>query len=637
MEFGAHETRAAIPRVNEMLELAAALGATPRDALIAALRSRRVNAATVHDHFDLAEALLTDESIDHALARLDREELAILAYATHLGAGSRQPFEAVATALSAASAATVSAEVVAERSQLLAQRLIVVADESGILVPEEVATRVRSWSSRELPDARNLAAPPDLRPVPSLESGDQEAVDRLAAERAFRTVGEIAEIVATLIQEPARELSRGGLALPDVKRLAEATGRPLEDVPTIAALTARLGLITEERSAWLASQQGHDWLLGDTASRWRWLADAWRNALPHEVRATISKRPAATWGDPLRADVAEIYPAGGTWLAELLDKILRDGEALGIGTDDQLSTMGRLALDGDLHAAADVLDARLPDSVDRVYLQHDLSIVSPGPLEPTIDARLRLFADVEGRELAATYRVSAPSVNRALAAGETAESIIDFLRSISLTGIPQPLQYLVTETAARYGRVRVGSVGTDEFPARSYVRSDDTGLLTTIAVDQSISSLGLQESGPHRLLSRFTPDVVLWTLSDARYPVAAEDSNGNIVHLHRGNVAASRSSSAPLTDPIVELVDRLLASGTDAGSEQAWLERQLEAAARAKRPVLVSVRMPGDTISEYVLEPTSIANGRMRARDRNADIERTLPLSAIAGIKPVGS
>src|SRR5690606_5389509 len=106
-------------------------------------------------------------------------------------------------------------------------------------------------------------------------------------------------------------------------------------------------------------------------------------------------------------------------------------------------------------------------------------------LEPTIDARLRRFADVEGRELAATYRVSASSVNRALAAGETAESIMEFLRSISLTGIPQPLQYVIAETAARYGRVRVGGVGTDEFPARSYVRSDDTGLITTIAVDQS--------------------------------------------------------------------------------------------------------------------------------------------------------
>ena len=65
---------------------------------------------------------------------------------------------------------------------------------------------------------------------------------------------------------------------------------------------------------------------------------------------------------------------------------------------------------------------------------------------------------------------------------------------------------------------------------------------------------------------------------------------------------------------------------------QAFLARQIEAAIREKRTLTVSVRMPGGTVSDYLLEPTSVANGRMRARDRRADIERTLPLSSIDGI-----
>jgi hypothetical protein len=34
----------------------------------------------------------------------------------------------------------------------------------------------------------------------------------------------------------------------------------------------------------------------------------------------------------------------------------------------------------------------------------------------------------------------------------------------------------------------------------------------------------------------------------------------------------------------------------------------------------------------FVLEPIGLANGRLRARDRKADIERTLPVSAITSI-----
>ena len=68
-----------------------------------------------------------------------------------------------------------------------------------------------------------------------------------------------------------------------------------------------------------------------------------------------------------------------------------------------------------------------------------------------------------------------------MAAGETAESIRHFLGGISLSGIPQPLEYLIAEAAARYGLVRVAP--TPEGGSR--VRSTDAGLLRAIAVDAS--------------------------------------------------------------------------------------------------------------------------------------------------------
>ncbi|WP_286329093.1 hypothetical protein [Agromyces marinus] len=46
------------------------------------------------------------------------------------------------------------------------------------------------------------------------------------------------------------------------------------------------------------------------------------------------------------------------------------------------------------------------------------------------------------------------------------------------------------------------------------------------------------------------------------------------------------------------------------------------------------MRMPNGETADYLLAPASVANGRLRARDRKSDIERTLPVSAIAAVAP---
>ena len=367
--------------------------------------------------------------------------------------------------------------------------------------------------------------------------------------------------------------------------------------------------------------------------RWRRLAECWRDRIPEALRELVARRSESLTASTLGEDVRWFYPAGGRWIDEGLERLIGEAEALGLAVAGEPAPTALLVLAGDLDQAAARLAAHFPAQVEQIYLQHDLSIVSPGPLEPTLDARLRGFADVEGRDLASTYRVSAASVNRGLAAGETAESILEFLGGLSLTGIPQPLSYLVGEAAARFGSLRVSLADPADAPARASVRSDDEQLVRTLAVDQSLVSIGLRQMGPNRLLSRFPPDVVFWALSDARYPVAAEDASGEIIRLSRHHLA-SVPEPAPKTDPIEALLDVVLAEGEEGATEQAWLARQLEAAARSKETLTVTVRMPGGDTADYLLAPASVANGRLRARDRKADIERTLPLSAIAAVSP---
>jgi hypothetical protein len=82
------------------------------------------------------------------------------------------------------------------------------------------------------------------------------------------------------------------------------------------------------------------------------------------------------------------------------------------------------------------------------------------------------------------------------------------------------------------------------------------------------------------------------------------------------------------------LVQRVRAGSVGEPEEtgQAWMARQLELAIRNKLTVTVAVRLPDGTETDYLLEPAALAGGRLRARDRRADIERTLPLSSITAV-----
>ncbi|MFP3786316.1 helicase-associated domain-containing protein, partial [Burkholderia sp. SIMBA_024] len=115
---------------------------------------------------------------------------------------------------------------------------------------------------------------------------------------------------------------------------------------------------------------------------------------------------------------------------------------------------------------------------------------------------------------ASGYRFTEASIARALSSGETAASMLDFLNELSLTGVPQPLGYLIDRGASRHGLIRVTA---DPDTRTTLVRSPDETLLRTLEVDQSLTGLGLVAGGGE-LRTRAPRDVVFWALSDARYP-----------------------------------------------------------------------------------------------------------------------
>ncbi len=136
------------------------------------------------------------------------------------------------------------------------------------------------------------------------------------------------------------------------------------------------------------------------------------------------------------------------------------------------------------------------------------------------------------------------------------------------------------------------------------------------------------------LVSRFNQDIVFWTLSEARYPVTAENADGEVIVLKRP--LATRSTPAETVDTTASLIERLrLGSSSDPDiTGAAWLTRQLDVAIKGKVTITVTVQLGDGSTADYQLEPASVAGGRLRALDRKADIERTLPLAKIISVSP---
>jgi hypothetical protein len=626
------------------LALAARLRALDDNALARLVTDRGIRQHGIRDFFDLAEALLDRSSVQAALQRLDRPTLALLAVAGELASTTGAP-----TAAQLAAALHLPAYEISERI-VAAERAGLLGVEANRLAPWDAVTeQLAAWPAFGLPSRAELVSstpPAALEPV---SESDARFVDRGAGDRAFGTLTAVTELLMALRDEPARQLARGGVALPDGRRLAAATGVDSDQIDLLLDIASRAGLAELENGAWTPTEAAPAWLSGSRVDRWATLAGAWLDRLPDELRTVLRQRAHAVWGDGLTEFVEWLFPAGGDWIRERLTSVAREAELLGLTGGSTPSTPGAALLGegegGGMAAASAAMALLFPPEVDQVYVQHDLSIIAPGPLVAEIDNRLRGFADVEARGLASSYRVTAASLTRAMIAGETADGLRTFLTTVSLTGIPQPLEYLLADTAARFGTLRVGALDpgaaaadSREFGMSAYVRSDDTAILRQVAVDQALAPLGLRPDaagpdGDRRLLSRFELPLVYWTLADARYPVVAEDAAGAIVELRRERRVGASGALADDTAAILIARVRAVSTSTPEETGQAWLVRQLESAVKNKAAVMVDVRLPDGTQVEYHLEPAAIANGRLRARDRRADIERTLPLSSITAVR----
>jgi hypothetical protein len=341
------------------------------------------------------------------------------------------------------------------------------------------------------------------------------------------------------------------------------------------------------------------------------------------------------WRTPRRADRLAPVP-------DLLAEAARLGAVVG----GVLSAGGRGLLATGEDGAADGMRGLLPDPVDHVLAQPDLSLVAPGPLVAGLADTLAVVADVESSGGATVFRVSESSVRRALDAGWSATDLHDFFARASRTPVPQALDYLVEDVARQHGRLRVGAI-------ESYVRSDDHGLLSQVLNDRRTASAELRRLAPGVLVSGLGADEVLTVLREAGYAPAGESPGGAVLTRPpaRPRAAGRRPGGSapqaprPLTgDELAATVREIRAGDAALAARRGEAVRQvpgvttagtLELLSRAVRegvPVWLGYVDAQGSGSQRVVRPVSLAGGFLQGYDERRGESRTFAVHRITSV-----
>jgi hypothetical protein len=549
---------------------------------------------SITDFFDLAEAFRADAAVDAAVERLPRRTLLALRD------GTTGPDLDPAVALG-------------------------LADEDG-RVDDAVALRVAAH-----PDLVDQSEQPggsdEPRPAGAVPDAADPGTQRTTgAEHAFATMTVLAELLRAVDDGAVRELVKGGIGSPLARALAERSSADAEVVPGRLALLERVHFTTTDDGTWSLTDAGRAWLTTPWPSRWTDLVTRWHEGLDPAVREVLDVA-----GDDWR-DLVVLgrwaYPAGARWLDATLLDVAGTADALGLTVEGLVTETGRTLLGDDGSAAVGAAEADLPQTVEGVYLQHDLTIIAPGPLAPAADAELRTVADLEAPGLAARYRVSEETLRRALRAGNSQQDVLDLFERIGVTGVPQPLAYLVDQVAARDGSIVVdrgeGGIGA--------VVRGTADQLDLIGVDAELRQLAWERPELTTLVTRYPAHVVHAALEDQRYPAVLQP--GARPETHHGPPGRRRAPGRSPEAAAHAVVERLRVT-TERGAaepEQEWLGRQIDLAVRGRTPIRVTVRMPDGSERPFSIVPTSVAAGRIRGKDTTADVERTLPLSLVVSV-----
>lgn len=463
------------------------------------------------------------------------------------------------------------------------------------------------------------------RPIPVIpetaESIDPRNIDRQAGISLFQTIQALTEIIFDLEKHLVREVGKGNVGLPDIKRLASALACPNDRAKSYFSLASALGLALVQDGRHRLTAKAISWLDFDSAKRIELLMNYFRDLLGADITNELSE---ITAGTNLKHWVLVNFPFADSRPESRMGKILGLAEDLGLAIEGWVTSHAGALIAGKPEGLELALE-HLPTPQGRIILQPDGSIIAPGPLPTRTEAELRRIAETESIGLASTYRLTPLSVTHALELGETVDQIRKFLQELSAMPLPQPVDYLLVDVEKRFGKLLIGS-GNHEW--RSQISSSDPVLLTEIASDTRLKPFALHRQAPELLACRFEPSVVYFGLRECGFLAIRVDAEGKVIS---PIIAVQPIEEAGEVSPVETKLEAMLEGDRklNANDSDEILIRQVQLAIRNKAMLNLKVRVADGSIATFELLPSAIANGRLRGKDRKAQIERTLPLSTI--------
>ncbi|MGB3303892.1 MAG: helicase-associated domain-containing protein [Gordonia sp. (in: high G+C Gram-positive bacteria)] len=566
--------------------------------------------------------------------------------------------------------------------QLITRGLLARVDEQTVELPPQVAQLLRDQPPLE---TASLRAPSLATTSPG--RFDAKTVDAAGAGEALELLRHADDLIEALGSAPAAILRSGGIGIRELRRLAKTTGQSVTRVGLLVELLAQnrlLGSGTPDSDSldlmpdnvFAPTDAVDAWAHQDSTRRWLGLARAWLDlprrpwqigdtdregntlaALSSELfdATAISGRRQIL--DPL-SEAAPAHPVTLDALTSVLvwrhprqlrrftlhvvSETVREARELGLTAHGSLTSVGRalLATDTDDDAPAAVVEAMnrsLPNLIDYFLVQADLTVMVPGPLEPSTADRLRLLADLESGGAASVFRITEDSIRRALDTGLGSAELSSFLEDHSRTPMPQSLTYLIDDVARKHGQLRVGL-------ASSFIRCDDTATLAEVLRTDAATDLALRALAPTVAVSAAPLREVIDRLREAGFAPAGEDSAGALIdlrsrgarvrsHAHSGTPAARRSALGPGQAAAVvsrmRTADRAAspvttaASGTPSGETVTML---IQLALRTGRRLRIGYVDAHGAASRHVVQARSLAAGQLIASEEGTDDDLRFPL-----------
>ncbi|HET6624788.1 MAG TPA: helicase-associated domain-containing protein [Nocardioidaceae bacterium] len=625
-----------------------------------------------HDIARIAAHLAVRENLDELLAEVDPQARKILDHLEQQGTeGTVESTERTVGRRDARSPV----------DQLLSRGLLIARDRRHVAVPREVTIGLRG--------GRTTRQPADVEPPLATSSRGQALVDRAAAGAAFELVRHVELLLEHWGNTPPGALRSGGLGVRELKAAAELLHL---DEPTTAlhievALAAGLvavGATEDLDAAWLPTDGFDIWNAASVAERWARLALAWldnprltglvgtrddnrkqlntlapdleRGWLPETRRMALEQLAGLEEGTVLAAGTGPaslvermkwLRPRRPSQRSEAIGWLAQEAAVLGVAGLGGLAAHGRalLSVEDPRHEAPAALEPLLPEPVDHILLQADLTAVAPGPLEQELAHNLATMADIESRGGATVYRFTATSVRRAFDSGWSAGEIHEFVAAASRTPVPQPLVYLVDDVSRRFGTVRVGA-------AESFLRSDDEAALAELVHDPKAASLRLRRIAPTVVISDVPVDVLLPRLRelgtapvveapDGTVRLARKDAQRARSPRHRPPVAQARAGAR------ISATVNAIRAGDEAAANRPTGAEQAPAGPMSTMAALREAVETGSTVwigyvdnhgttVERVVEPVKVEGGWLSAFDRRSDSVRSFAVHRIMGVNVVG-